>query len=327
MLDRTVLDVGVLDGLPLFSEIAENARAVTRAAVVELTTWSPGDRIVRTQAVASMDGAVCPKATGKNDRLFRRRICTCVQPKSLLEAVYVDGHAVTAPFGMLSTDALSEPDLTTIAKRLHRGHSTAYPLKAQGKVMGAITFNYEDVPTDSALAVYEAFARQAALTLEQAALYRSLQDELGDLTETRRLITASNEAVRREIAERLHGPVQTQLVVADFTLRKASSLVETAPAEAQQAIVDARSLIEGVREKEIRDLSHILHPSVIGLGLAPATFLDRPLPPTDERNAGRAPRPRRRRADCCGRDRRQHAPGSVSSGRRGARERLQAQPR
>jgi signal transduction histidine kinase len=171
---------------------------------------------------------------------------------------------------MVAAGMVPDEVAQVVARTLRLNYSTVHPLLVQGRVAGSISFHAEQVPADATIAAYEAFARQAALTIENAALLRAHRDQLEELKEARRLVTTSNEAVRREIAERLHGPVQTQLVVADFTLRKASSLVEAAPLEARKAIDDARALIDTVREKEIRDVSHILHPWVIGLGLAPA---------------------------------------------------------
>lgn len=288
-MDQIALDVSVLDGASLFVKIADNARRATGACVVEVCTWSPADGLVRTQASSGFEGELGRKALAEIDRRCPGFVLDAVSPRvrgnSVREAVYLEGQAVTAPFGVVGAGAIPEAVASVLSTVLGLRYSTLLPLVAQGKVIGSIAFHDDETPTDGSVAAYQACAAQAALAIENAALYRTLQNELGDLTEARRLVTASNEAVRREIAERLHGPVQTQLIVADFTLRRASSLIATAPDEAQQAIVDARALIDLVREKEIRDVSHILHPCVIGLGLAPAmrSLIDRFRPMMDVR--------------------------------------------
>ena len=275
MLDQLARNIDVLDRSPLFRQIVEDARLVTGAGVVVLASFAAADGTITTRASSA---AVGDRAGGARSKAVREAVAAFAPERGVThphvnavhEVVYLEGHAVTGPFELVAAGVVSEAAVSAAARTLHLNWTTVQPMLVQGKVAGSISFHCEHAPTDAAIATYEAFARQAALTIENATLFRALQDQLQELREARRLVTASNEAVRREIAERLHGPVQTQLVVADFTLRKASSLIESAPADARQAIADARALLDSVREKEIRDVSHILHPWVIGLGLAPA---------------------------------------------------------
>ena len=50
----------------------------------------------------------------------------------------------------------------------------------------------------------------------------------------------------------------------------AAGLVDSDAVQAKVVIEEARSRIDHVREQEIREISHVLHPSVIKLGLGPA---------------------------------------------------------
>lgn len=118
-----------------------------------------------------------------------------------------------------------------------------------------------------------------ALILAQSAfLARRHSGALALLRRSHRLLADHEEHVRKEIAERLHGPVQTQLLLAGQDLDEALRLLapggEAAP-EARQhrlrALLEgARHKVDGVRERDIRQASHDLHPTVIDIGLVPA---------------------------------------------------------
>ena len=274
MLDDATINVGILDGSPMFAQIVEDARLATGVGVVVLTTWSKSDCVIQTQASSGYATSLADAALRAIRLIFPsfkpERVTTHAQVNPIHEVVYLEGQAVTAPFKLAAAGVVPEAILRLASKFLSLEYSTLQPLLVQGRVAGALSFHGAEMPTDAALVAYEAFARQVALTLENAILLRTLQKQLEELRETRRLVSATNEAVRREIAERLHGPVQTKLVVADFTLRKATALIDAEPLAAKQAIADARRLVDTVRENDIRDVSHILHPCAVDLGLAAA---------------------------------------------------------
>ncbi len=91
-----------------------------------------------------------------------------------------------------------------------------------------------------------------------------------DLRHSRRLLTEREEQLREGIAEMLHGRVQTRLLLAGRRLEEAEGLVESEPARAKELLAAAREEVEQVREEDVRRASHLLHPSIIRVGLVPA---------------------------------------------------------
>jgi signal transduction histidine kinase len=97
-----------------------------------------------------------------------------------------------------------------------------------------------------------------------------LQEQVEELEKSRKLITTAEENLRREIAELLHGRVQSRLVVAWHRLGQCEQLIIDKPAEAKALLRQVRGEIDDIREHEVRQASHLLHPSIIQVGLVPA---------------------------------------------------------
>ncbi len=124
------------------------------------------------------------------------------------------------------------------------------------------------------LAIGERFAlgyrREIALSTENAALLSTVQAQLDEVRQSRRLIAAADEELRRNIAERLHGRVQTRLLAVWHRLGMLRDALPKEASSAAQTIEDLRRDIDEVRELEIRQVSHLLHPSIVRVGLIPA---------------------------------------------------------
>lgn len=99
---------------------------------------------------------------------------------------------------------------------------------------------------------------------------RALLARVGELEHSRRLIAATEDRQRRDVAEVLHGRVQTRLVVAWHRLGECERLLGSDLPAAQALLAQVRDQIEEVRESDIRRLSHALHPALIQMGLVPA---------------------------------------------------------
>lgn len=114
----------------------------------------------------------------------------------------------------------------------------------------------------------EGFANQAALTLENAMLAQALSARVLDLEHSREQTSQAEERLRREVAEMLHSRVQTRLLVAWHNL----GTLEGALPEGhyRELLAQVRRDLDDVREHDVREASHALHPSVITLGLLPA---------------------------------------------------------
>jgi signal transduction histidine kinase len=96
-------------------------------------------------------------------------------------------------------------------------------------------------------------------------------------------LRAEELRVRRAVAEGLHGTVQQQLVLLAAELAQAGqSLAADDPrqAEVAQRIARVRSRLDQMREHDIRDMSRLLYPSGLDVGLAQAVrIFVRQLPP------------------------------------------------
>jgi signal transduction histidine kinase len=242
--------------------------------MVILATWVAETQVIRSRASAGYGSGAADRARRAIAKLLPGfdpdDVSLDVHVNPVQEAVFLRGESVTATFLETAHGVVPDVVLRIVSKILGVRYSTVQPLMVRGEVAGSLSFHGSELPSKAMIHAYEAFTKQAALTIENRNLLDTLRAQLEELREARRLVGVANEAARREIAETLHGPVQTQLLVADFTLSQAAALVDGAPNEAKQAIADARTRLDDVREHEIREVSHLLHPSVIKLGLAPA---------------------------------------------------------
>ncbi|CAA9562029.1 MAG: hypothetical protein AVDCRST_MAG49-2579 [uncultured Thermomicrobiales bacterium] len=131
---------------------------------------------------------------------------------------------------------------------------------------------YADVWSLVAAAVVLGFvANQYTAFLERLHAHeRTLTEQVGQLRQSRQQITAAEERLRREIAELLHGRVQTRLLVIWYRLGECERLLAVDPARASAVLAEARAQIDEIREQDVREASHLLHPSIIRVGLGPA---------------------------------------------------------
>lgn len=100
----------------------------------------------------------------------------------------------------------------------------------------------------------------------------SLKDRLITLSHrlehSQRLAVEAEERTRREIAEFLHGRVQTGLLLAWHQL---SDYPDVTDEPSRAALVkNVCDELERIRETDVREASHALHPSVISMGLVSA---------------------------------------------------------
>jgi len=230
------------------------------------TTTAYGELELR--AGRSSEGEDLPDLTGYSRTVVETVRTTC-------EPVIVSGSELHA----------IEP---TDSMRAHELHSIiAAPVLMKGELLGVVyvdsqlargAFTEEDVRILQAIANQiaialqnaSAVAQQTALTRANSDLLDALRLQVAELRESRRQITAAEERLRREIAEMLHSRVQSKLLVAAHQLGQAVDILGSNPEEATRLLKLSQEQLEDVREREIRDASHLLHPSIIRIGLAPA---------------------------------------------------------
>lgn len=277
------------EGGIVYQEIVENAIVVTGARFVNLSWYDPAqDRItgaawsIRPRGI--MDDAMrAAQAVVAGFNPLQVRFSGDVNPA--VHAVLVEGRALLAPFTEHAAGTV-HPALIRISQTilgLRWTHSV--PLRIGGTVVGSLAYHFLARPGPGTLRVAEAFAEQAALTVENARLSDALRTRTRDLEGSRERIAVAEERVRREIAEVLHGRVETRILVATQRLLECGRAARGDPARAAVIAGEIAEELDRIREDDVRRASHRLHPSMIGVGLVPALELlaDGIAPPVDVR--------------------------------------------
>lgn len=89
-------------------------------------------------------------------------------------------------------------------------------------------------------------------------------------SEARQSLVVADERMKQQIAELLHGPIQSRLLIASVQINRCLKMLPDDPKRARLLLHQIRADIEDLREREIRQVSHLLHPSVLRVGLLPA---------------------------------------------------------
>jgi signal transduction histidine kinase len=93
-----------------------------------------------------------------------------------------------------------------------------------------------------------------------------LQEQYAAVRTSRERMLAADEAAKRAIAEELHGAVQTKLYAVWMKLGSAAQLMRD-DTKNQADVIDAIATeVDLIREDDIRQLSHRLHPGIIRVG-------------------------------------------------------------
>ncbi len=93
---------------------------------------------------------------------------------------------------------------------------------------------------------------------------------LAELEQSRVRIVESHEALRKALAEEIHGRVQNALLFACLCIQKASESLDTDLPAARDHLAQAKSLIERVVQDDLRLIAKQLHPSIVNVGLVAA---------------------------------------------------------
>jgi signal transduction histidine kinase len=213
--------------------------------------------VIVLSAVDELDSAVRCIELGAEDylakpihpALLRARVEACLDKKRLRdqEAAYLrEVSRVTAAAADIEAANFDPASLADLA--------------ARSDALGQLVRVVQGVATS--------YAHQALLAAENARLLDVLREHVDELERSRRLIAAAEERLRRQIAELLHSRVQNHLLLAWYRLEDCRALLEDHPAGA--LVDDVSRQLHQVREHDIREVSHLLHPSIIQVGLVPA---------------------------------------------------------
>jgi signal transduction histidine kinase len=97
----------------------------------------------------------------------------------------------------------------------------------------------------------------------------TIRRSVEQLALSRWAIVQAQEAIRREVAERLHGEVQGKLLALELQLRQATDQLGGDPAHAERGIREVIERLVVVRDTA-RAVSHQLHPAILRMGLPAA---------------------------------------------------------
>lgn len=265
----------------LYREIVRNGVAASGAPFVNLCSYDPATRNICgvVWAVAS------PRLVERALALIRRAFPTfdvdeiecSTRVNEHVARVHLDGEMVVVPFRDICAGVVQPAVIRSVERVMGIETSVSIPLQVDDVVTGSLAFHFRGEPTPGALRTAEAFARQVTLTLQNASLSAELARNLAALRRSREDVIAAEERVRQEIAELLHGRVQSRLVLASLRLDQCRREWGTDPDRARALLADALTELDEIREREVRRASYLLHPSFIreGLGAAAQELVDR----------------------------------------------------
>src|SRR5690606_34441657 len=114
------------------------------------------------------------------------------------------------------------------------------------------------------------YRREVSLAAENAALLDTVRAQLSEVRASRKLIMNLDEDLRRSLAERMHGHIQSRLLRAWHQLGVAKNEYQGNRERSERILEEVRADLDQLREVEIRQVSHLLHPSIVRVGLRPA---------------------------------------------------------
>ncbi|MBV9359366.1 MAG: response regulator [Chloroflexi bacterium] len=244
--DLVLLDIVMprMDGYETLRRVKAEP-ALRHIPVVVLSAVDGLDSVVRCVELGAEDYLAKPI----HPALLRARVEACLDKKRLRdqEAAYLrEVSRVTAAAADIEVASFDPESLGDLAARSD----------ALGRLVRVVQ------------GVAAAYTHQTFLAEENARLLGILRQQVDELERSRRLITTGEERLRRQIAELLHSRVQNRLLLAWYRLEECRVLLADQPAA---ALVDEVSRqLHQVREHDVREVSHLLHPSIIEVALVPA---------------------------------------------------------
>jgi signal transduction histidine kinase len=155
-------------------------------------------------------------------------------------------------------------------ERIATGRFDEHVVLSNRDEFGALAHNLNATSQELAGMYGQLESLNAQLQGTNTDLLAQLQARVEELDRSRGMITRAEERLRRDIAEVLHSRIQNRLLVIWYRLEEAQHLLDTDPASARASLAQIREQLEDIREHDVRELSHRLHPSIIRAGLLPA---------------------------------------------------------
>ncbi|HEY3108902.1 MAG TPA: PAS domain-containing protein [Chloroflexota bacterium] len=227
---------------PIYQEIVENALAVTQARLVILTRFDAGSGLVETMAWAGVQHALIERAAARVRRFWPdfeiKHFVGPADANEWLRRGYLAGEAFSAPLAEVATGLVDDRVVRIASSVAGLRHSFHYPLLIEGRVEGAIVLFTAEQPDEAARRICAAFARQAALPLENARLLeqarrtRAELEAVFDATEDALVVIGQDMRILR--ANRGARALMAELIGRDVeTLTEFNRLVQATPPDEQ----------------------------------------------------------------------------------------------
>lgn len=259
-------------------ELAEKKRRVNHLSLLQQVSLNVNDAIVLEEACAAiLNGA---RALANVDRLGV--FLWDSQQQRLAPVAWENGAAGANPS---PEEALSTKDLEVLLSSngqataksavnsptngakgtvpvVTRGQTVWMPLRVEHRTVGVAGFAFKGAPqlSEERANLLHTLAQYLAGAAER-------QAKTQEAERSHQRVFEAEEAVRKEVATSLHGPVQTRLLALWYQLGQLPS--DTEPRGRQNSIGQVRAELRYLQEY-VRSLSSQLHPSVVSVGLLPA---------------------------------------------------------
>ena len=262
--------VGSLDWSPFAQQIVEDAQVALGSPFIVLSRF---DRAARTMKPMFIGGTHL-KNNQRALRLGRRLIprfdvytVSSVDANPLLRATFEGPDPVMGSVEEF-TRGVVPPLIARIASKVAAvAHVLAIPLCVENRVLGSLVCHQRSPDFSPAwIRTAQAFSRQVALSIHNAELLEEGRRVTAALEASRRLVSDAEERTRRDISEFLHSHVQSRLLVAEYRLGEIGDVSD----DARRRIEAVRSELEDLRERDVRQVSHRLHPEALRIGLVAA---------------------------------------------------------
>ncbi|MDA8193271.1 MAG: sensor histidine kinase [Thermaerobacter sp.] len=267
--DRSEASVELTD--KMYQEICNHALQAVGARWVQFTGFDADTGIVHQLGMSQWNSRRLQRAARAAKRLLPGMAIVRVSPRvtdnPLLREVYELGHPVESSLREIASGVVPRTAIR-LAELAGLRWTLSYPMVLQGQVIGALAFHSSRAFTAQQRGVATAFVKLALLTVENHRLYTERRAQVELLRASRERMVEAEERVRQEVAERLHGTLQTRLLIVWHRLGETLQAVQDDIARAQ--VEDVRQMVERIREDDVRRLSHRLHPPVLAIGLLPA---------------------------------------------------------
>ncbi|MDA8193890.1 MAG: hypothetical protein M0Z53_07830 [Thermaerobacter sp.] len=243
------------------------ARVATGARWVGLLTFDPVANLVRHSAGSTLRTRPLRHAAaiwrGSGGPSLPRSTPGNANP--CLATAFLDGRPVSAELENLARDVLNPEDISVATQIAGLRYTELRPLLVDNTVKGALAFCSPRRFSPAQL--------QRITALEKWATWAIAQGPPGDgrfQPAARSWLLRAEDRIRQEVAEELHGRVQTELLILRHQIQSCRTpLLQTNPdVTAQLAAIADR--LDVLRDHTVRNLSHRLHPGYLKIGLRPA---------------------------------------------------------